>query len=381
MALIDEVRSTCERLAPGGWHGLLLQHGLDIRAVDLYEELGKPLQVNRALKGFEDFSTQGNSGIEARQPARSLLYHALASPNVTTDATGAPLQLYPSAAEIETVLNYVYGVRPSSLADLQDQAAGATLAIAVFASEYRPRPETVHRHQADLCFSRSGVARIGTAPALYEAQRRGFLPFVEGDPQAMRVIPARYSAYIAMQKKGDSQRFGPMNFQADVDPSLDFWVPLHKLFNGRECLDGLDLTLELDNYQINEKIKQIHVRFTDTGWYEPDINNPPFVVTDGLAEWAPSEAFGQGLLFPIARSRLVEPAFYRGEPLSFRMPAGTGGMVHGRHEVLADGRMDNLNDRLGSIKKSGRAVIAHCITRTQWPMAGSVRGVRRLSHY
>lgn len=355
MALIDEVRSICERLAPGGWHGLLLQHGLDIRSADLHHELGKPLQVDRTLKGFEDFSTQGDSGIAARQPARSLLYHALASPNVTTDASGTPLQLYPSAAEIETVLNYVYGMHPPSLADVQRQAGGAPLAIAVFASEYRPGPETVHRHQADLCFSRSGVARIGTAPALYDRQRRGFLPFVEGDRQAMRVIPARYSAYIAVKQKGDYQRFGPMNFQADIDPSLDFWVPLHKLFSGPECLDGLVLTLELDNHQINEKIKQIHVRFSGTGWQAPDIDNPPFVMTEGLAQWAPPEAFGQGLLIPVARNRLVEPAFYKGEPLTFMMPAGTGGLVHGRHKVLADGRIEDLNDSLAvdSIVKAG----------------------------
>lgn len=35
MALIDEVRKVCDRLAPHGWGDLLAQHGLDIGVPDL----------------------------------------------------------------------------------------------------------------------------------------------------------------------------------------------------------------------------------------------------------------------------------------------------------------------------------------------------------
>lgn len=40
MALIDEVKMICDRLAmDAGWHDLLLQHGLDIKACPLEAEL------------------------------------------------------------------------------------------------------------------------------------------------------------------------------------------------------------------------------------------------------------------------------------------------------------------------------------------------------
>ena len=295
MALVSDVQLACSRLAAHGWHSLLLQHGLDITAADLQQELTKPLSVDRTLKGFEDFSPEGERGIEAGRPAESLLYHALASPNVLTAADGSPLTAFPSALEIEQILNFVYGVNPPSVESLSAYAGSAPLAIVVFAYEYRPRPVTVHKIQADLCFSRTGVARTGTAPALYDAARRGFLPFVEDDAQQMRVIPARYGAYIAMQKNGDSARFGPMSFQSPTDENLSFWVPIHKLFNGKECLLGLDLTVQLENYQINEKIRQVHRMYSGTGWQEPDILNDPFVITEGLCHWAEPTDVGAGL--------------------------------------------------------------------------------------
>lgn len=228
------------------------------------------------MKGFEDFCENGLRGIEPGYPAASLLLHAFASPNVTTDAHGEALTDFPTAAEIEHILHYVYGAIPPSLDTLREQAADAPLAIVVFAYEYRPQPETVHRQQADLCFSRTGVARVGTAAALYDPQRRGFLPFVEEQPTQMRVIPARYGAFIAVQHTGKPQQFGPMNFQP-IDQDLNFWVPLHKVFDGDECLAGMNLVLQLQNHQVNEKIGQIHRRFSETGWQEPDILNPPFI--------------------------------------------------------------------------------------------------------
>ena len=105
MPLIDEVQSLCERLAPLGWHDLLLLHGLDIQARPLAEELSKVLAVDRSVKGFEDFSLQGTRAIETGNPARSLLYHALASPNVLQAANGDALTDFATAAELETLLN------------------------------------------------------------------------------------------------------------------------------------------------------------------------------------------------------------------------------------------------------------------------------------
>lgn len=360
------------RLAPGGWHSLLLAHDLDILAEPLANELLKPLSIDRNVRGFEDFASAGSRVIEAAQPARSLLYHALASPGVTHDEAGQPLQLFPTPRETEAVLDYVYGVSPPTLASLEQQAQGRPLAVVVFASEYRGAADTVHGQYADLCFSRTGIARVGTAPCHYDAQLRSFLPFVDDDPYGIRVMPVRYSAYIAMQHKGDAARFGPMDFQAG-DAGLDFWVPMHKLFNGRQCLAGMDLTLDLDNHQINEKLRHIHLRHSGTGWQEPQISQPPFVISEGLAHWATLEDLGPGLLLPQDKPRLVEEAGYQGQRLSFLMPANTGGMVHGRHKLDAQGRLEDLNDREGVaelVKQGGyRALHYHDGTVDGWVRA------------
>jgi hypothetical protein len=80
MTLIDDVQAVCRRLAPHGWAGLLAQHGLDITALNLAEELTRELpDIRRDLPGFEDFAMEGRRGIEPGRPARSLLFHALAS--------------------------------------------------------------------------------------------------------------------------------------------------------------------------------------------------------------------------------------------------------------------------------------------------------------
>ena len=55
--LLEEVKQVCDRLAPHGWRDLLLEHGLDITATDLKQELTKELpSINRDIEGFEDFA-------------------------------------------------------------------------------------------------------------------------------------------------------------------------------------------------------------------------------------------------------------------------------------------------------------------------------------
>ncbi|WP_085633891.1 MULTISPECIES: hypothetical protein [unclassified Pseudomonas] len=347
MTLLENVEQTCKRLAPGGWQSLMRAHGLDLSAVPLDVELLKPLTIDRTLPGFEDFSMAGFRAIEPGEPSRSLLFHALASARVTLDATGQPLQLFPSPAEIETLLDLVFGIRPPTLDELRQRARGAPLAVAVFACEYRCAVDTVHGVHADLCFSRTGIARVGTAAARYDTRLRSHLPWVDDDAYGIRVMPVRYSAYVAVQLKGDAERFGPLDFQEDIDDGLDFWVPLHKLFEGPECIAGMELTLRLDNHQINEKLRHIHLRHAGTGWQEPEISQPPFVISEGLAYWADPADRGPGLLLPQVRPRLVEPACLDGQPLAFQMPAGTAGMVHGRHKLNEDGSIEDLNDREG----------------------------------
>src|SRR5690242_19235338 len=104
MALINDVKTILNRLAGHGWREMLLQHdNFDITASDLASELARELNVNRKLPGFEDFSPDGTRGIEPGNPARSLLYHAFASPIVHPLGIGgnpSPSH-YPTLAELD----------------------------------------------------------------------------------------------------------------------------------------------------------------------------------------------------------------------------------------------------------------------------------------
>src|SRR5215218_5772319 len=102
MSLIDETVSVCRRLEPLGWGALLRRHGLNLAAPDLGAELVRPLPIDRQQAGFEDFAAEGRRAIEPGQPARSLLYHALASPNVAL-AGGHGAEAMPTLREVRTI--------------------------------------------------------------------------------------------------------------------------------------------------------------------------------------------------------------------------------------------------------------------------------------
>src|SRR5215204_4473779 len=134
MSLLDDVKKICDRLAPAGWGELLALHGLDITAADLKAELTRELpNVRRGVSGFEDFAHEGRRGIEPGHPARSLLYHALASTNVLKKADGSSLTVFPTLAEIEIVENYVFAVSPPTLQELRARVGNAPLAVVVLA--------------------------------------------------------------------------------------------------------------------------------------------------------------------------------------------------------------------------------------------------------
>lgn len=323
--LITEVEGVCRRLAQHGWRDLLLGvtgGKFDLGATNLAGELAKPLApINRHVPGFEDFAAEGQKAIEPGNPARSLLFHALASPAVVQGVPGKPLTDFPNPAELEAVENYVYGVTPPTLAELR--AKGAELAIVVFAPEYRTVSHTVHRKHAEMTFSRTGFARVGTIEASYDGPSRNYLLLDENRPFAFRVIPARFAPYIAMKAKGQANIFGPMRFQPD-DKTRDFWVPLHKLFSGRECIAGLDLEVKLGAHFVNKKLQRFHKYMAEkglvTGWEKSVPNERPFVIEDKvIADFSVRREDGQGLIMPEPHP-LFEKATYKGKLLGFDVP-------------------------------------------------------------
>ena len=156
--------------------------------------------------------------------------------------------------------------------------------------EYRPSPETVNQKHADMCFSRTGVCRVGTDQQLYDACRRGFLQVIN-KTNAFRVLPARYYAYIAIHLTGNKEIFGPMRFDLPDGKNRDikFWVPIHKLFNGQECIRNfLHLT---HAFHVNEKIKRIHLHMRNkiNGYPKKDdktLGKPPYTFTTGITEFS-----------------------------------------------------------------------------------------------
>lgn len=379
-SLIDAVKKVCDRLAPHGWKDLFATHGLNITAPDLATELSKELPgINRKLKGFEDFASEGSRAIEPGSPARSLLFHAFASPQVIFKPDNKVFSAFPSLAELEVIENYVFGSKPVSLTELRARFKNTVLAIGVFASEYRNAPDTVHRKNADMCYSRVGVARVGNANPHYDAQRREFLVATPDDVYKIRVLPARYAPYIAIKQKGDVDSFGPSSEPPGElgNEVNEFWVPVHKLFTGHECINGLDLKVSLRAHHVNEKIRRIHLALKsqefDSGWQEPDISNEPFIFTKGIAEFSTQVEDGVGLLVPTVHPALVEQAKYRGEPLTFKvppnraalnMPLGTSTMllknqsapelIHVRRKLDENGQEVDLNTKRDLIEEVKR---------------------------
>jgi hypothetical protein len=285
MPLIDAVRSVISRLARSGWKELLEVHGLHLDAADLAGELRRPLvktgggsTIDRTVPGFGDFSPNGTAAIEPGDPARSLLYHALASPNVyPAPGRSRTDDDFPTLVEIDTIENYIYSVAQKKLKDL------GNVVVAVFAYQYRPGGTSVHRQHADMAYSRTGIARVGTTTMHYDALRRSFWAGPAGGVPGVAVMPARYAAFLAQRRKLTSQDVvvHPLNGPITGDRGRFFLVPIHKLFSGSECLVGDNLQLSFQEYHRSEKLRRIHQLAPAKGGVAPlpgfDINHPPFV--------------------------------------------------------------------------------------------------------
>jgi hypothetical protein len=292
MALIDSVLAACRRLAPLGWATLLARHGLhlDRRTLRssrrLADELIRELTIDRSVSGFEDFWPDGNAAISRGRPSRSLLYHALASPLVHPDSTGiTKASSYPTLEELDVIENYIYSLNKKPLAEfLKEKDLDGTLVVGVFAYQYRVGGRSANGKFASTALSRTGVARVGTTAHFYDPVRRSFWPINPNDKEKKQVavMPARYAAYLAEVRPPGAE--DAILGEQPGDEDRNFLFPIHKLFDGTECLTNCDLTLKFAERHRNEKLAKFHadpdgarVKVLD-GF---DITQAPFVRDSG----------------------------------------------------------------------------------------------------
>lgn len=322
--LIAGVAAVLQRLAPLGWCELLLEASggqLDIQARDLAVELQKSLGgIDRTYPGFGDFSARGTRAIEPGEPDRSLLYHALAAPTVVANRAGVKLRGFPTLEEIETIENYIYAARKASLESLRGNARAENFGIVVYALHYRNAPMSATGKHAQLCFSRTGIAHLGTIEALYDPELRSFANIDEKRPYDFRVTPRRFAAFLAKRVVGPAGKFG-LQDPLDGDDDREFWVPVHKLFSGKECLAGMKLDVAYSTGMRNDELASFHRTIQGqgltTGWTGSDLENYPFVIKDEkIASLAKAEELGEGLVMPLP-APIIREAEYKGEPLTF----------------------------------------------------------------
>ena len=322
--LLSLVSRTCRRLAEMGWRDLLLDATggqFDLLAKDLESELSKPLtKIDRTCPGFGDFASHGTRAIEPGHPDQSLLYHALAAPSVVAGRNGAKLGGFPTLEEIETVENYIYASRKATLAQLRDGIAPEDMAIVVFALHYRNAPMSANGRHAQLCFSRTGIARLGTIEPFYDAKLRSFAVLDESKPFDFRVTPRRFAAYLAKRVTGYDGKFGLQDPQ-EGDSQREFWVPVHKLFTGKECIASMNLEIQLSSGMRNDIIASFHRTLQGqgltTGWTGDDLEQDPFVARDAsIASLSESKTDGKGLVVP-KPGPLIREARYKGKLLTF----------------------------------------------------------------
>lgn len=333
MAILDEVFALCNQLCEGGWRELFLRVSggeLDLQQADansLSRVLARPLiLIDRSIPGFEDFSLEGEHGITAYSFSRSLLYHGLASPVVVDKS----IKHYPSLKDLDVLENYIFSTHMTengqarSLGTLKAKY-GDKLIIATFATQYRNWAGSSHRLHADMNFSRTGIARLGTRAPQYDAERRSF--WVGEEEGQIAALSSKYSAYLAVVELGTNIERDYVIMDKDLrDDELDFVVPLHKLFAGDECLpDVADLQLDFESYHRNEKLKKVHDQQLpgtiplDSSY---DQSGFPFVIDD---QTKPGFLYRQrrlisAILIEPTPGPIVEPAIQHNKYVAFKVP-------------------------------------------------------------
>lgn len=209
------------------------------------------LAVDSTIEELKDFA--GFKWIEPGIPAKSLLYHLIASPRVTHEL----INKYPNFEHIDAVENFIFDVAVYN----EPEIAIRNTFLMVLSYEYRPAFQTPAssdaQKMAQLVYSKSGVARIGSQPFHYHAKRRSFTN-KPADPSKVREIaafPARYGLFEVELVKADSNQIRLMN--QTTKEYIGVW-PFHddRFFINpiRKVYTRSDRQIQFAEYHRNEKL-------------------------------------------------------------------------------------------------------------------------------
>ena len=319
MRLIEQVALLCQRLVPLGWGPLLERHGLRLNYATLHNphklaaELNKSIKIDRNMPGFEDFWPDGERAVERGRPSRSLLYHAFASPLVHPASAQKPRPtFYPTLRELDALENYIYSRSSVSLHDLRRaMPLGSRLVAAVLAYQYRIGARSPNGRFASTALSRTGVSRVGTREAYYDPIRRSFWPLPRNSSRGIAVLPARFAAYLCELRTPGAN--DAILDEQPGDEDRNFLFPVHKLFDGDECLKGSLISVKYSERHVNEKIRKFHVNSGVNAISGFDINSSPFVRDSKYDnDLATLRAAGSSVLVqPIPHERLTRVALQK----------------------------------------------------------------------
>lgn len=263
----------------------------------------------------------GFAGVRAIQPgdpAMSLVYHVLATGGLTMAAADRD-EVYPTLDQIDRLENYIYARQrlPESLDDY---------VLATFAYQYRPSYKTPHRHHADLVFSRTGVARVGTLPPVYvpSARAHAAVTAPEAAGQDLPVTPARYALFLARRVRGHEPRIG----KEAGDWRRDFLIPERKIFEGCSSLAGSALWFEQSHRdeKLQRMVDNAQMRLP-AGRF--DVRRAPFLrqsesstitVTNKSEDLVALQSSGSSVLLVPCDAALVRPAEQDGHRVRIMVP-------------------------------------------------------------
>ena len=376
--LENKVRKICKELVAKepGWKTVIEEVSkgqIDITSnnFNFFQEF----DVDRSVSGFGGFFSNRSALVVPGYPEKCVLFHAFASPEVIhykQDGQVRELKFYPTTEDIETLENYVYSsceFTQLNIKHLKDTYGPENVRLVTFSSQYRQKEQSVTRAMAEMCYSRTGISRVGTDEGSYDSKLRSYRASSD-EENIIRIRPAKYSLFIAIKKPGDALKYGPMDLK-EKDRSSQFWIPYYKIFPGTECIKDLDLEVNFIGEHFNEKLYRIHKTLGDiskpsivenNSFVEiKDIKQPPFKFSDDIAKITET-----GWVMPIAHP-LVEPATFKGAKLTYFIPKAedsdkTGVLsssllihstdgarlapeyVHARTKVLENGEEMDLNE-------------------------------------